>query len=166
MSGKDAVNIVAKKAELSFDSENVSRAIALAIVPIHVHVTSAHVLNGVSGASGVLVLSLVKLAPDFVSANVKMLPIILTVAVKTTSLTINHVTKDHVRPPRRLLRQRPLPHRSRQRDHHRYLSKGAKVQLHLKINRNSNLSVMLSRHVPAWHALSVVQIQMTSYQVQ
>ena len=107
--GKAAVSTVVKKVELNFDSENVFKAIALAIVPIHNRVTFVRVLNGAYGVNGDLALSLVKLVQDFEFANVKMHPIIPMVVEKVTSLTMNHATKEHVlqlQQQRRLQRQR------------------------------------------------------------
>ena len=107
--GKAVVSTVVKKVELNFDSENVFKAIALAIVPIHNRVTFVRVLNGAYGVNGDLALSLVKLVQDFEFANVKMHPIIPMVVEKVTSLTMNHATKEHVlqlQQQRRLQRQR------------------------------------------------------------
>ena len=82
VSGKVAVNIVAKMVEFNFDSGNVSKASALGTVPILNHVTFDHVPNGVSGVSGVLVRPHVKLVPSLESVNVKTLLIIPTAVVK------------------------------------------------------------------------------------
>ena len=82
VSGKVAVNIVAKMVEFNFDSENVSKAHAPGTVLIHNHVTFDHVPNGASGVNGVHALSHVKLVPSSESVNVKMLLITLTAVVK------------------------------------------------------------------------------------
>ena len=82
VSGKVAVNIVAKMVEFNFDSENVPKANAPGTVLIHNHVTFDHVPNGASGVTGVLVLPHVKLVPSLESVNVKTLLIILTAVVK------------------------------------------------------------------------------------
>jgi len=82
VSGKVAVNTVAKLVEFNYDSENVLKANAPGTVPIHNHVTFDHVPNGASGVSGVLALPHVKLVPSLESVNVKTLLIIPTAVVK------------------------------------------------------------------------------------
>ena len=64
MSGKVAVNIVAKMVEFNFDSENVSKAHAPGTVLIRNHVIFDNVPIGVSGVNGVLALPHVKLVPN------------------------------------------------------------------------------------------------------